>query len=201
MEIPDRVLRGNERLFPIEVLFTGRPPAAAEGERTLLSLTLPPFQRGEVWAEEQKRAFIEGALLGFGLGSYVVNKADWNADGSLKPCSGWLIDGQQRISAIRDFVRGDLAVFGGQTYGDFSSGQAQQWLNLPFTRFELDYIGDPSVLADLYDRLNFGGTPHRPEEAATPRVRAAAFGDVDEALSGAGDGGRDAKPARPRLGQ
>jgi len=38
----------------------------------------------------------------------------------------------------------------------------------PFPCFELDYTDDENSLKELYDRLNFSGTPHTAEQRVLP---------------------------------
>ena len=78
--------------------------------------------------------------------------------------SGWLIDGQQRITALRDFIDGKLVIFNDVIFTKMDKPARLRFLNTPFPCFELDYCNDERVLMDLYDRMNFGGTPHAPEQ-------------------------------------
>lgn len=158
--LPVKILQGANRVMPIEMLL--RPPVIpAKGEeRPLLCWILPPWQRAEVWSMERKKAFIEGIFLGLGTGFYVVHQPEYHGDGAL-PMSGWLLDGQQRLSAIRDFVQGDLAIFDGVKYSDLSVGeQRRRFLSVVFPCVELEYQPDEQRLRDLYLRMNFGGMPH-----------------------------------------
>lgn len=169
MPIPTPLLKGVTHAYDIDRLFltpssTGSP---VSGERSLLGLMLPPWQRSEVWTDFQKVRYVEGIFHGFGLGTYVINGMDWQKDGARKPMSGWLIDGQQRIGAIRDFVQGRLTIFEDVTFGSLSAPEAKRFLRRNFDCFELEYSEDENQLKDLYDRLNFGGTPHRESERAT----------------------------------
>lgn len=136
------------------------------GERRLLGLVLPAWQRPEVWTVEQKRRFVEGVFLGLGCGYYVTNGLDFLADGTSAPMSGWLLDGQQRISALRDFLSGELTVFEDVTYASLPKPKAMRFLRTPFPCFELEYTDDEAALKDLYNRLNFGGTPHTEAQRA-----------------------------------
>jgi hypothetical protein len=92
------------REHTIEQLIQPMADPTVPGDRRLLGLVLPPWQRPEVWNDAQKQRFVEGIFLGFGCGQYVINGLEWLSDGSSAPMSGWLLDGQQRISALRDFL-------------------------------------------------------------------------------------------------
>lgn len=173
MQIPKKILVGSRREYSISHLFMGAAMGTAReanNERQLLKFTLPHWQRKEVWTQPQKKAFVEGIFLGFGTGQYVVNGADWMNNDSGEalhlPYSGWLIDGQQRICALRDFVQGGLSLFDGLTYEGMAAPDKLRFMREPFPCFEMDYTDDEAVLKTLYNRMNFGGTAHNPEDFA-----------------------------------
>lgn len=166
--LPPPLLKGSERSYSISNLWEG---TSAKGntpfERQLLNLVLPPWQRPAVWSENQQVRFIEGIFLGLGTGYYVINGRDWDDAGNDSPMSGWLIDGQQRITAIARFVNGEISVFDGTRYSDLSIGeQRRRFDNMIFPCMELDYQADEELLKELYRRLNFGGTPHTQADLA-----------------------------------
>ena len=160
--LPPLLLRGSRRDFQLSHLLEATSiESTSEGERRLLNLVLPPWQRPEVWTSAQKARFIESVFLGLGCGYYVVNGQDWDRTGEALPMSGWLLDGQQRLTAIRDFIAGDVRIFGGIRWDDLDRlDKLRRFLRQPFPCFELDYTSDEDALKLLYERLNFGGTPH-----------------------------------------
>lgn len=161
---PDTLLIGRRRDFDIDVMLCRQPEVAAESERALLCWLLPPWQRPEVWTEAQKARFIEGIFLGLGAGYYVVNQMDWDESGR-RPMAGWLIDGQQRLTAIRDFVDEKLTIFGRWRHSDLEAAVLlKRFRRVVFPCFEIEYQSDERRLKDLYDRLNFGGTAHSQED-------------------------------------
>lgn len=161
MPIPAPLLNGRLRDYMIGHLMDLQVTEPIDAtERQLLGLSLPPWQRPEVWTVQQKVRFIEGIFLGLGCGYYVINGSEWAADAQPLPMSGWLIDGQQRISALRDFIQGDLVVFGDVQYASLSQPEKMRFKRIKFACFALDYIASELVLMELYDRLNFGGTAH-----------------------------------------
>lgn len=169
MPLPKPLLRGTHRDYAIgHLIETSGARPTIPAERQLLNLVLPPWQRPEVWTMSQKQRFIEGIFLGLGCGFYVVNGQDWDKDGNDLPQSGWLLDGQQRISAIRDFLNGTLVVFEDVSYPAMERKDQLRFLRNPFTCIELDYTDNENTLKDLYDRLNFGGTPHTEQDRALP---------------------------------
>lgn len=72
----------------------------------------PDFQRGHVWNEFQQVQFIEFMLKG-GRTTVYLNHPDWM---NFTKKSGYLdfvcVDGLQRITSIRKFMRSELKAFG-----------------------------------------------------------------------------------------
>lgn len=162
MQLPEPLLIGTRREYDIAYLIDAAPKdKTVPAERLLLSLVLPPWQRDEVWTTDMKRRYIEGIFLGLGTGMYVVNSADYFVDGRTKPMSGWLLDGQQRISAIRDFLADELTIFDGIRFSMLDRVTAlRRFLRTPFPCFEISYCDNEDTLLELYDRLRFCGVPH-----------------------------------------
>ncbi|RTL42914.1 MAG: DUF262 domain-containing protein [Burkholderiales bacterium] len=141
------------------------------GERQLMSLVLPPWQRPSVWDAQRQRAFIEGILLGFPPGAIVTVEPDWTSGPGghavVKKGSGWLIDGQQRVTAIREFVEGPLTVFDGLGYRDLARAeQLRRFDRVVLTRICLPNDTDEQTLKALYRRMNYGGVAHTQEDLA-----------------------------------
>lgn len=159
--LPARLLAGRTREYSIGHLLEAAPIGATVAEeRRLLVWVLPPWQRDEVWTTNQKRRFIEGVFLGLGTGFYVVHAPDWDECGE-RPMAGWLIDGQQRLSAIRDFIEDKLEIFDGIRYSDLDKPtKLRRFLRVSFPCLELEYQEDEERLRELYSRLNFSGTAH-----------------------------------------
>jgi hypothetical protein len=76
----------------------------------------PDFQRGHVWSEKQQERFVEFMLKG-GKG---CNEIRFNCVGWMNTFEGpfVLVDGKQRLEAVRKFLRDELKVFG-QYCSDF----------------------------------------------------------------------------------
>ncbi len=80
-------------------------------ERCEIGIDLnPDFQRAHVWSEDQQRRFVEFCLKG-GKGSNTIR---FNCVGWMNDFRGpfELVDGKQRLEAVRAFMRGDLRAFG-----------------------------------------------------------------------------------------
>jgi uncharacterized protein with ParB-like and HNH nuclease domain len=156
--MPRPILEGGTANFTIQhgydrpvraMLMDGRVP---DDCRTLGSFVLPPFQRPSVWTRVQEVRFIESIWLGLPLSCYVYNEdVDGRAD-------RWLIDGQQRWTAIVDYVNGDFPVFG-SLFSDLGPRDRRHFDNTPFPAI-VTRESDERLLEELYDRLAYGGTPH-----------------------------------------
>lgn len=134
----------------------------------------PDFQRGHVWTPEQQQHFIENVLRGVvsSSGFHVqFNCPNWDNDrynGDL-PRGMQCIDGLQRITAVREFLAGNVKPFGltaKELEGSrFSPKRGSYRFRVAVHNFEKK----ADLLAHYLD-LNAGGTPHSAEEL--DRVRA-----------------------------
>jgi hypothetical protein len=64
-----------------------------------------PYQRGSVWTENQRVALVKSLLLGLPIGSVVLNHRGFQAEKLYA-----VVDGKQRIEAIRAFFNSEFAV-------------------------------------------------------------------------------------------
>lgn len=164
--LPDVILSGSASPRTISSLWEEfAAPMTSPGERQLLSLVLPPWQRPSVWDLDRQCAFIEGIFLGFPPGTIVTVEPDWVSvdDGSAakKRGSNWLIDGQQRVTAVRDFIDGRLTIFGGLRYADIPrSEQLRRFDRVVLTRIVLPNETDEETLKSLYLRMNYMSVAH-----------------------------------------
>ncbi|UJJ53112.1 DUF262 domain-containing protein [Rhodanobacter denitrificans] len=166
--LPSPILFGCERAFDVEHLLAMAPAThLREGERSLLGLVLPVWQRPAVWTRQQQVRFVEGIFLGLGTGYYVTTEWDWDHDGVRQPWAGLLLDGQQRLSALRAFAAGEFAVFGSTRFADLSLAERRRrFYRVSFPSIEMGAT-DEATLREIYDRLNYGGTPHAANQRAT----------------------------------
>ena len=120
----------------------------------------PDFQRGHVWAEEQKIAYMEYLLKG-GLSSRTIyfNMPGWmhtNWEGPFV-----CVDGLQRITAVLDFLDNKIKVF--NSY--FKDFEDPRWLctepDVIICINDLKYRKD---VLHWYIEMNTGGTVHTKEQ-------------------------------------
>ena len=123
----------------------------------------PDFQRAHVWNPNQQRRYVEFILRG----GRSARTLYWN-------CSTWdnrmdtplqLVDGLQRLTAVREFLGDRLAVFG-RFFGEFT-GKLR--LAGPDFVMNVNNLPDRSAVLQWYLDLNDGGVQHTEEEIV--RVR------------------------------
>lgn len=134
------------------------------GLRTIMGYNLPIWQRGLVWTQAQKIAFIESAWRGIPLGTFTYNEADIGS-----PLDNLLIDGQQRLHAVEEYLDDKFPVFGWK-WSELTDADRRGWtLTLVFASYKTT-TEDEEFLKSYYDLMNFGGTAHKETERATSQV-------------------------------
>lgn len=135
---------------------------------------LPTWQRELVWTLEQKVRFIHSIWSGVDVGSYMVNDI-YEFVGPAerqyyREFSEILLDGQQRLTALEEYVYDGFAV-------PDAAGTPRFWSEL--SRIERRRFGsfhfakatirswDEALLRRAYDLRAFGGTPHTEAERAS----------------------------------
>ncbi|QWA30545.1 DUF262 domain-containing protein [Pseudomonas sp. RC3H12] len=133
---------------------------------------LAPWQRPAVWTDEQKVKFITSIWMGADLGSYLVN--DWyeyaDQAGAFAINSEVLLDGQQRLTALEEYLLGRFGVpdASGQVrfWSELGNEERQRFLNMPFAQARVS-SSDEVTLRQAYDLRAFGGTPHSEDQRAS----------------------------------
>lgn len=145
-----------------ESLANGTPLEAAPAARYACGFPLPPFQRELKWTREQEIRFVESIFLLLPVGSYTINEFDCDIKGNATAYSGWLIDGQQRLTTLERYFDNEFQVFGGY-FSDLTPPQRRRFLGRKFTHYQVK-LHDEEKIKDLYMRMAFGGTPHTDAE-------------------------------------
>lgn len=129
-----------------------------EGERQLGWFVLPPFQRPPAWTREQQVRFLESVWMGLPIGVFVYNRTE----NMHSPYDAWLLDGQQRVTAVLSYLADEFTVFG-YRFSELTDADYRKWsMNVSFPCMETN-INDEAELLEVYDRLAYGGTPHEPK--------------------------------------
>lgn len=128
-----------------------------------LGLNLDPdFQRGHVWMLDKQIAYVEYCLQ---EGQYsrllLFNHPNWMGtwEGEMT-----LVDGKQRLEAVRRFIRNELPVFGGHYLKDFDD--PKQLLRRGYFDCGINMLKTRRELLEWYLQLNRGGVVHTDEEIA-----------------------------------
>lgn len=150
--MPEDMLYGTRSNMP---LMTFRGTADTRGGE-LMGFSLPPFQRPAVWSEAQKIRFIESAWMGFSLGEIVITQTQDEFD-------GLVIDGQQRLTALRDYLNDEFPVFGARWSEVDERDQRRLHMTVTIGIVWLSCNLSWDYLRELYIRMNYGGTAHAAE--------------------------------------
>jgi hypothetical protein len=128
----------------------------------------PDFQRGHVWTQEQQERLMEALLRGALPSSALLiqfNCPHWNDDHvpTDLPYEVQCVDGLQRITAIRRFLKSEIRAFG-MVVDDFSGTRFDINRSFFAVKFAMHDFKTRAELLQYYLDLNDGGTPHTREE-------------------------------------
>lgn len=138
--------------------------------KTLLGHKIPDFQRtNDKWTRAQQVAFIESLYMGANIGAYMVNMPHVSGDEFFNV----LLDGLQRLTALKSYFLGEFGVKGEdgveRFWPDLNDRDRAHLLRMPFP-WILTRYSTRAEMIEAYERHNFGGTPHTEED----RLRLAA---------------------------
>lgn len=125
---------------------------------------IPDYQRGFVWKEKNKSAFIESVLLGLPIPFMFFADCE---DGRLE-----IIDGAQRVRTLRAFYEGwltlsdlpKLPALKGFTYEELSDAQKRRFLNRPLRIVVLEESTPKEIRQDIFNRINTSGIKAKESE-------------------------------------
>jgi hypothetical protein len=124
------------------------------------SLDLDPyFQREHVWTLSQQISYVEYVLKGGRSGRELLfNFTGWNSDfrGPFV-----LVDGKQRLNAVRQFLGNCIPIFGGNLFSAYTDKVRSVCTDFIFRVNDLE---TRSQVLTWYLETNAGGTPHTQEE-------------------------------------
>jgi uncharacterized protein with ParB-like and HNH nuclease domain len=115
---------------------------------------IPEWQRGEVWDDERKKALIDSVLRGWKLPKFYfvkINEEDYE-----------VVDGQQRLTAIYEFLANELPLseestklFGGPYYKDLKTRISDVFDDFEIEYDEIEEAGEED-LKEFFQRLQKG---------------------------------------------
>lgn len=121
----------------------------------------PPYQRGYVWNEDQKIAYVEYCLRGGFSGKDIFwNSARWQGGGM--PGVMEIVDGKQRVSAVLDFLDNKFKAFGSH-YSEFTD--SPRLMEGRF-KFHINNLETPLEVVKWYLGMNQGGSIHTEKDLA-----------------------------------
>jgi hypothetical protein len=173
--IPEKLNLGREYDYNMDTLLTHYDKHLAliasheqldtvRAERYACGFPLPPFQRPLVWTRAQEVLFIESAWLGLYIGTYCTHDIDWEHDGTVKAFSGWLLDGQQRLTTFQRYWNSEFKVFG-RYYSELTRKEKHRFSRIPFKQSKV-ILDDEALIKELYNRMAFGGVAHTADDFA-----------------------------------
>lgn len=118
----------------------------------------PDFQRAHVWTQQQQKDYVEYVMQGGEVGKNLTfNAIGWGYD--LEIGSYEIIDGKQRLEAVRSFLRDDF-----KAHGHFRSEYKDRMRFHMSFKWRVCSLNTREEILQLYLNINAGGTPHTPEE-------------------------------------
>lgn len=126
----------------------------------------PEFQRGHAWTQDQQRRYVEFILKGGMSARDIYVNDPHKGDMPIQ-----LVDGKQRITAVRKFMNNELRIFPElDTHCGDERGflcceiQGNMRMLTPDFVFHENDLQTPEEVLQWYIDLNAGGTPHTDEE-------------------------------------
>lgn len=109
------------------------------------------FQRNLVWRAAHKRDFIQTILSGYPFPQVFLARGPIDLDEMRS--TQCVVDGLQRLSAIRDFIEGRLVV-DGRTFSSLETDEKEAFLKYEVAVIEFDLDAEDPRLKDVFKRLN-----------------------------------------------
>lgn len=146
----------------------------------------PPYQRGDVWTDDQRGLLIRSLLMGVPTHDIIINKRltdAWQKLNGLSPYNDVVIDGQQRILTVVRWFDGEFGVPASWfqpswlaepvdldarpmvTFAGLSSKGRRSFENFTFSCAQAQ-VTSVEAEAEIYSLVNGGGTPQTDADMA-----------------------------------
>lgn len=125
---------------------------------------IPEYQRDLVWSLENKQNLIFSIMNGSPIGEFIFVRE--TVDTKKEYYHRWIIvDGQQRLNALKEFVNNDFADKDGRYYVEYSYREMVYFFE-EFSAFKAVYIQDlpEKEQIEIYLSKNVGGVAHTEAE-------------------------------------
>ena len=111
-------------------------------------LRVPAYQREFVWSETQQELLIDSIMQGIYIGQMFIAKGE--------QCNSYdIIDGQQRIKTICNFIDNDFQI----NSIAFDESQQQEFLNKKLYFFVLNDVISTEKITEVFRLINTAGEP------------------------------------------
>lgn len=120
----------------------------ARDKRLVIS---PYFQRDLVWRELHKVDFIKTIRMGYPFPQIFISRG--RIDIESMTSQACVVDGQQRMNAIQEFLADKLKV-DGKRFSDLTPPQKEQFLKYEVPVIDLDLAEDDPQIIEVFKRLN-----------------------------------------------
>lgn len=111
----------------------------------------PYFQRNYVWRDIHKVDFIDTIRSGLPFPEIFLAKGEIDVD--TMQATSCVVDGQQRLSTIRDYTNDEFEV-NGDKWSDLTKEEKGEFLRYEIAVIELDLKHDDPLIQDIFMRLN-----------------------------------------------
>jgi Protein of unknown function DUF262 len=114
-------------------------------------ITSPYFQRNLVWRENHKVDFIKTILLNFPFPEIFISRGHLDLEN--QKSISCVVDGQQRLNTILEFLNGDISV-DGKYFNDLHANEKQDFLKYEIAVIDLDLDQNDPKITEIFQRLN-----------------------------------------------
>lgn len=114
-----------------------------------------PFQRDFCWTLKDNQLFIESIYNRVDLGKIIFQRHSYK-DRLIKGDSS-IIDGKQRLNALRGFINNEFPDLQGYYYKDFSEYAVRRFGEVQITYGELKYNCSDEIILKVFLNVNFTG--------------------------------------------
>lgn len=113
--------------------------------------TRPFYQRRLVWTNNDKEKFIDTIIQGYPFPEIYLCQGELDTENLTTVY--YVVDGQQRLTTIRDYIEGVLSFKVISPYKDLEPIQKERFVNYPVAVRQLGKISEEDIKA-IFDRLN-----------------------------------------------
>ena len=111
----------------------------------------PYFQRNLVWRQIHKIDFIKTILLGYPFPQIFIAKG--NIDLATMTTTSCIVDGQQRMNTIFEYVKGEFKV-DNKFFDDLDVKEKETFLKYQIPIIDLDIDNNDPEIIEIFQRLN-----------------------------------------------